>query len=193
MPEGFVQVDEGTGKKLHTFSRTIAPNSVHDEVVIPGEPYLATYSAAHSGVLLTVAGHAMQIMAGASLPLRIQRIQLGSTGGVAGSVILEVKRLTTAGTGGTVQTPAPYDTSDAASGATARTLPTALGTEGALLLATRMGWPSASADSQEFLWVAKDNVKPIYVPAGVTNGICIKHSAIAVALAIVVEFTEAAF
>lgn len=182
-------------KNLHTNSRTIGANTVEDEVTILGEPYLATYSATAQNVSLATAdSHVIQLMAGASLIVRVHRIVLASVGGTAGNVRLTLLRLTAAGSGGTVITARPYDTADSASGATAMTLPTTKGTEGVTLGTHVFGFPDTSSRHEVWEWVAKDNIKPIYIPAGTANGIAIKNSAIAsVGADIVIEFTEANF
>jgi hypothetical protein len=178
-----VQINEGTGKKLAAATYTENAQVVYDQKFIPGEFYLASYSVVAEAVSIATANdHVLQIMAGASLNVRIREIKIeqaaNATG--AGAKSLQVLRLTTAGTGGTAITPSKFDTSDAASGATAMTLPTVKGTESTLLKSTIMVFRQAiSATSggqldDDFTWVQKPNEKPLIIPAGVANGIAIK-------------------
>lgn len=201
MAESFVNVTEGSGKKLHSWSRTIGANMVEDELVLHGLSYYASYTA--GGVLVscaTAASHLLQLMAGASLNVYITRIRVyqGGAATTATLGIINIHRLTTAGTGGGAVTPSPLDTSDAASGATAMTLPTVKGTEAAALHlgahAFMQTTPVAGGDLTLFDWDCdRLKVKPWRIPAGVANGIAVKMvSGIAAATAQVnVEFFEA--
>lgn len=202
--ESIVQVTEGAGKKLHTYQRTIGANAVEDEVVIQGEHYLATYvcgtvnqSAANAG------DDILQVMAGASLNVRIRRIRILQSGVIttAGPCLFSVIRVTTAGTLGTGTTPAKLDNNDAASGATSMVaVPNAShGTAGTTLF-TRVLFPvqtAATAGSPEIFteWVAGDDRKPIIIPAGITNGIVIRNVAAHAGLTVgaEIEFTETSF
>jgi hypothetical protein len=199
MASGIVQVTEGVGKKLDTWSRIIGGNTVEDEFVLPGEFPYASYTAVATGVSsATAASHMMQIMAGAGLNVRIRRIrvnQLAAAGGV-NTIDLSIVRLTTAGTGGTVITPSKLDNGDAAAGATAMTLPTVKGTEGAILWDESM-WVGTAAippSNGRWEWVQHPGSKPIIIPAGATNGIAIKNTALATAtFSITVELVETSF
>jgi len=179
--ESFINQTEGSGKKSHTWDRTIGANLIQDEFVLPGEFPYATYSvvaAAVSGA--TAASHIIQIMAGATLPVRVRRIELTYVGAAAAvaTYSMQVFRLTTAGTGGTAITPRPYDSADAASGATAMTLPTAKGTEG-VQLGQKSLWVMTAAippnSKNDFVWEQKPGEKAIIIPAGTANGIAIKN------------------
>jgi hypothetical protein len=183
MAESIVQVTEGAGKKLHTFNRTIGANSVEDEVVLNGEPYLATYTITTPAVsVATAAAHALQIMAGASLKVRVRRIQMFQIAAATAAVIADfnVLRLTTAGTGGGVVTASPLDPTDAASGATCMTLPTVKGTEGVALDAYNPYLIQTVGASTTMVSPAADRMydllrtKPIIIAAGAANGICVK-------------------
>jgi len=199
MAESFVEVSEGTGTKLHSHQRVIGANTVEDEVVILGEPYLASYIARTDSISTTTAdSHVLQVMAGASLKLRIRRIFIGQSGSTTAdtNTRIAVVRLTTAGTGGTAITPGPVDTADAASGATAMTLPTSKGTEGTILAYLPIGMTAGmiSVDNQ-IEWSQLPQHKPIIVPAGTSNGIALKVVVAANLGAVVcrVEFDEANF
>lgn len=194
-----IQVTQGSGTRLATNSYTEGGVTVHDEKMILGEPYLASYTVAFQSVsIATVDSHIIQIMAGASLNLRIRRIRLyqSALASAASTALMITHRLTTAGTGGTSITARPFDTGDAAAGATAQTLPTAKGTEGVFLERWSMGLLAAQPiTTVPFEWTQLPNQKPIVISAGVTNGFVIKN-ATAVTGATVsgwVEFDETSF
>jgi len=181
MPESFVQVTEGAGKKLHTNQRTIGANIVEDEVVVLGEPYLPTY-VLHGALvgLPTADSHLLQIMAGSTLKVYITHIvvQQDSLAASSTQTRLILTRLTTAGTGGTASTPLAMDPSDAAAGATGMVLPTAKGTEGALILRGELGTTAtAPIDTRnKWEWKASDHGgKPLIIPAGASNGLAVKN------------------
>lgn len=188
-----IRVSEGTGKRIAT-GATYTENSqtVQDEKAILGEPYLASYTAGWATLasLATVNAHLLQIMAGASLKVRIRRVEVGLVGLATTAAIasLNIYRLTSAGTGGTAQTPSPLDPADSASGATVMSLPTAKGTEGVKIASA---WPiiyqtvGASTISPVggivALWdFDRPRSKPLVIAAGAANGIAIK-SEIAIA------------
>ena len=201
MAEAFINVTEGSGKKIHHFNRTIGADSQHDEVVIIGEQYLGHYATATITPVSTATAnsHVLQIMAGASNRLRIRRIEVAQMVPATTAAFCQwaIYRLTTAGTGGTVVTPQLYDPADGAVGATTMTLPTAKGTEGALL------WSGASVMTQTvsatpsainpILELDFDGLrrKPIHVAAGTSNGIALKNiTAIAAATVIVTAWWD---
>lgn len=201
MAENIVEVTAGSGTKLHSWSRTIGANTVHDEFTLPGEfPYGSYVAVAESISIATANDHVLQIMAGASLNVRIRyiRIEQSANASAAANAGFQILRLTTAGTGGTTVTPARYDTSDSASGATAQTLPSSKGTESTLLdrctLSMRASAnPGTAEDVYE--WTQKPGMKPIIIASGTSNGIALK-SITAVTSASVhvhVEFVETAF
>lgn len=184
MAESIVQVTEGSGKKLHTWNRTIGANSVEDEAIYLSEQPLASYRVVPSASvsIATANDHVCQVMAGASLNVYIRRIRVYQTvaATTAAFVQFELYRLTTAGTGGTAITPAPMDTADAASGATAMTLPTAKGTEstrvgnGAMVVDQTV--PTAGLASPPlFEWLFDlPRSKSLRIAAGTTNGVALK-------------------
>lgn len=183
MAESLVQVTEGSGKKLHTWSRTVGANTVEDEVTLPGEHFLATYSITSGSVALATANsHVLQIMAGASLYVRIRRIWItqGSNMTTAARAGFQLIRLTTAGSGGSAITPRPFDTGDAAAGFTAQTLPGVKGTEGVTLFERRINLLSAlsttATTGDQPFWEQNPFTKPIIIPTGAANGICLKYT-----------------
>ena len=188
MPASLVALTEGAGKNLETWQWVIGANTVERQVIAQGEQHLASYIVGHGttgGAVSTATAnsHLMQISAGASLKVRIRRLQVIqsalATTAVLGQIL--IVRLSTAGTGGTAQTPAALDPADAASGATAMHLPTAKGTEGGILYesqpyfiqtltASLPNWPI-------LLDVDFDRLrpKPLIIAAGAANGIAIKQ------------------
>lgn len=203
MAESFVQVTEGSGKKLHTFQRTVGANTVEDEVVLLGESYMATYTARSGAAVSTADSHLMQLMAGASLPVRIRRIMVTPSARADTAFVdgLQVVRLTTAGTGGTVVTPQKFDNSDAAAGATAMVRPTAKGTESGILWEEHVVHPSSTSSSHPHvplmdLRCGADLLsKPIIIPAGTANGIALKNTVAEASATVVVSilFVEVNF
>lgn len=204
MAESIVQVTSAGTTKLHTWQRTIGANNVEDEFVIPGEYPLASYTVVPTGSVsvATANDHILQIMAGASLNVRIRRIRFEQSGNATTAAIgiLEIWRLSSAGTGGTAVTPAKLDTGDAASGATAMTLPTVKGTESVLVMRSALIYrqavsATAAGVDDAWEWVQQPGQKPLIIPAGAANGIAIKSgSAIAAGTVIpYVEFVETSF
>lgn len=204
MGESTVEVTTGTGKKLHSWARTIGANTVEDEVGVNGEQYLATYTVAHGPASMATANsHITQIMAGASLKVRIRRIRVWqfapATTATVG--IWELYRLTTAGTGGTAITPSALDTLDAASGATAMTLPTAKGTEGARIETASCYVIQTVGASTPFNGPMIDwdfdrlRTKPLIIQAGTSNGIAVKNTTGAAAgqVMVTILFDESSF
>lgn len=199
----FVQVNEGTGKKLAAVTYTENGQVVYDSKVVLGEIYLATYSVTTAPVAMSTANsHLLQIMAGASLNVRIRRIHIDQFNGATAAANREIQllRLTTAGTGGTVVTPSKYDTSDAAAGATAMTLPTVKGSESVELwqenvVAYQGLLTTAAQVPDHFDWVQTPGDKPIIIPAGAANGIAFKNtgSDATATWNIKVEFIETSF
>jgi hypothetical protein len=195
-------VTAGAGTNLHTFTRSIGGQTVHDEVVVLGEPYLASY-VFNTGLtsVATSNSHLLQIMAGASLKVQIRSIRI-SQSTLATTVTLAriaLYRLTTAGTGGVVQTAGLLDNSDAAIGATGMVLPTVKGTEAGLIwLQTAIfaqTLSTAGGNGVIWEWNQDKYAKPLIIPAGAANGIAIKQlSGVAAAtVEIDVTLTEANF
>lgn len=202
MAESIVQVTEGVGKKLHTWSRVVGASTVEDEFVLPAEYPLPSYTTIALVIsFATVNDHILQLMAGAALNVRIRRIRItqhaGATAAAAGAI--NVVRLTTAGTGGTVVTPRRNVSADAAAGATAMTLPTVKGTEGDMWWAesynARQTPPAGGGPNVIFEWLQHPGEEPLTIAAGVTNGIAIKSTVAIAAMTgnVVIEFVETAF
>ena len=201
MAESHIGVTEAAtpDAKLHTNTRTIGAHTVEDEVVILGEPYIASYAVMAGAVSCATAGdHLIQLMAGASLNVRVRRISVYQNAAAASStrMTLDIVRLTSAGTGGSALTPVKYESSDSAAGATGMQIPTANGTEGDILHRAAMRVVSTSVDQQDWVWHQLPNAKPFVIPAGTSNGIAVKHNTgtdASATVRIVIEFDETSF
>jgi len=196
MSDTFISITQGSGTKLHTFDRSIGGNTVHDEVILHGEPYLATYviAPAASVSIATANDHVCQVMAGASLNVVIRRIRVYQTVPTSSATFsqLALFRLTSAGTGGTAITPAPLDSADAASGATAMTLPSAKGAEGVQVGRQAMGitqtQPVAGIGPVLVEWdFERFRTKGLRIASGTSNGIAIKSLTAAAAASVQFE------
>jgi hypothetical protein len=183
MAESYIQLPaDSSGKKAHTFQRTIGSNTVEDEILIQGEPYLATYWIDATTVSTATANsHLLQIMAGASLRVYVRRITITQhvLATTAALSRIQIFRLSTAGTGGTAITPAPSDPADAASGATAMTLPTVKGTETTNVMTTTAMFLQALPATASGLQVldldfTRNRQKSLVIAAGTANGIAVK-------------------
>ncbi len=203
MAETFYNATEGSGKKFHAWDKVVGANTVLDEFTLPGEYPLPSYFVQASSISGAIsADHLLQIMAGASLRVRVRRIYVEQSALItaASELSIDVLRLTTAGTGGTAITPAKFDTADAAAGCTAMTLPTAKGTEGTVLLRRRL-MPTqtyATAGLERvpcFEWFQMPNTEPIVFGSGTANGIALKITTGRAGLTLdaTVELVETAF
>ncbi|HEV8282347.1 MAG TPA: hypothetical protein VGQ02_10830 [Candidatus Limnocylindrales bacterium] len=175
MAETTVLIPDTGTKKAHFWDRSIGGNTVLDEFVIPGEYPYASYTATANGLSTATSGaDLMQLMAGASLNLFVRRIEVqqqAAAGAVAPTVI-QIVRLTSAGTGGTVVTPRRAQLTDAASGATAMTLPTAQGATSDIYYNRPLWLGTAAIPILDYwVWEARPNSKGLFIAAGVTNGI----------------------
>ena len=178
---------------------------VLDQKVTLGEQYLASYtiSPASGPSLATASSHILQIMAGASLNVRIRRIEIFQAAPATTATIATIGlyRLSSAGTGGTSITPSPLDPSSAPAGATAMSLPSAKGAEGALLSLSTMATFQALSSTfptpmPSIVWDFDGRRSTsLIIPSGVSSGLAIKNiSAIASAVVtITVWMTETSF
>lgn len=183
MPHNYLEVTAGSGTKLSTWSRTKNSQTVHDQEVILGEPYLATYtiSVATPISAATANAHLLQIMAGTNNRFRLARFRMWQVAVATAAAIKELAifRLTTAGTGGTAITPRKSDPADGAAEATAMTLPTSKGTEGEQLWTGSAAF-FAAVPSTGLLQPLVDLVfddprsKAYEVASGTSNGIALK-------------------
>jgi len=204
--ESLVQVTSGAGPKLHTWQRTVGANNVEDEFTLNAEPPIATYfTTTGSGISIATANsHVYQLMAGASLNVYVRRIAVYQSALATAAAIanMQVIRLTSAGTGGSVANTTPLDTSDAASGAACMTLPTAKGTETNLVGHKTAQFiqtvPTGGTGTATLLceWdYDRLRSKGLRIPAGAANGIAIKNPIAVANATVVVEivFQEASY
>ena len=183
MAESIVQVNSGSGPKLHSYQRTIGSNNVEDEVVLFGEPYLASYTVSADASAATANSHLLQLMAGSTNKTRVRRIEIWQETVATAAAIMDTRlyRLTTAGTGGTVQGENALDPSDGGYGGAAMTLPTVKGTEGGFIALARPYLIQTIGASlgiwQPILVWDFDRLrsKPLMIAAGTANGIAIKN------------------
>ena len=168
-------------RKFHTNQRSNGTDTVEQYVQQEAEPYLATYTAsALSTSLATANAHVVQVMAGASLRVGIRRITLDllTAAGSAALMNFAIQRLITAGTGGTVLSVVAHDPAEAAAGASAMTLPSSKGTEGAVLYlgTTLVNNSLTTVGVQRVLeldWT-RTRTKALWIAAGTSNGIALK-------------------
>ena len=200
MTTSAIAVTEGAGKNIWTESRIVSAVTREAQVVLIGEPALPTYTvSAVSTSAITTGAHLVQLMAGASLYVRVTKInisQRGATSGVATYQGLSLYRLTTAGSGGTAITPSRFDRGDAVASATAQTLPTAKGDEGDLLWYWNLTCEATRPWVREmWSWEASPRCKAIVIPPGTADGIALKlgTGVATVSYDIVIEFTETAW
>lgn len=197
MAQSNVAVTAGSGTLLDTWTTSKGGNTVHAGRWVPGEYPDPSYALSLSNIsAATASSHLMQLMAGASNTVRIRRVWVAQlTPSTAdGQSSVQIIRLTTAGTGGSALTPAPFDLADSASGAAGRSLTTAKGTEGTLIMTGNIGFRNTAPTDGDnaWSWEQHGGTGPIVIPAGTSNGIAIKNgSAIAGATVnIIIEFVE---
>jgi hypothetical protein len=169
------------GAATHTNTRTISATTMHDQYVLPGEFAYASYVVATASTSIATAdAHIVEIMAGASLNVRIRciHIECYNNAGTAIGTAIELWRLSTAGTGGTAVTPRPLDTADSAAGLTAMTLPSAKGTETVLMgrrvLTVRQTISTLGGAEDVVEWLYGDTIKSLILPSGTSNGLAVK-------------------
>jgi len=183
-PGSFIGVTPGAGAKLATGpTYTENGNVTQDEKVLLGEPYEATYVASWNGVsVATLNDHLFELMAPNTLQVYIRHIYIAQQGySTTQGTVLNLARLTSGGSGGTVRTPAALDSGDAAAGSTVMTLPSTKGAEAASLHQWVMvfgatGTTALSNPDGNVLDIRFPNQgqKSFRVPSGTANGMCLK-------------------
>ena len=162
-------------KYLHTSQRTISGTAREDQYVLQGMGAYPTYSVAAYEIAADATGdHVLQIMGDGSNYSRLIRLQIMAN--VATSATrcgLTIKRLSSAGTGGSSITAQPFDTTDTYGGG-AMTLPTTGGTEGVTLFNVSMLMPTGAGDANYWEWQAHPLGKPIIFGTSTANGIVIE-------------------
>lgn len=182
-PHTYIGVNEGTARKISGVTRSIGSNDVTQMDAAVTLPYVPTYTVVTSSPvpLATASSHVFQLM-GSTINRNLLRWIEVTQVGVAASakqVEFEVRRLDTAGTGGTTLTPNPVDQVDPVTTTRGMTLPSSKGTEDELL-GKRAGpvltAPTAGhARVVRFEWVDDVTTKPVTVSAGGTSGIALKN------------------
>lgn len=188
MAASSIQITQGSGTRLATDSYTEGAVIVHNERVGIGDAINATYGIVAAMSTATANSHLLQIMAGASLRVRVLRIEyyLDTPATTVALGVVSLVRLTTAGTGGVAIGVNAFDPAEAAAGATAMQLPTTKGTEGTTLWNGTMKFLQTLSASDDLLqprmvWdFDRLRAKPVIIAAGTANGIVIRQdSAIA--------------
>jgi hypothetical protein len=166
-------------KYLHTEQRTISSVAREDQYVQLGQPAYPTYIVRASGVsIATSADHILQIMADGTNYTRLLAYKITLTDDRPGAdnvAQVALYRLSTAGTGGVAGSGAPYDTADTYGGGV-MTLPTAKGTEAALLHYRYLNIPTAFPSGNGVLaeWRVPEYGKPIIFGTGTGAGLAWK-------------------
>lgn len=200
MAESFLTTAAGN---IHTWTRVISANTVHDQGVFPAEYPGASYIVFGGTISIATAdAHVLELLAGSSLNLKVRciHIEQSSNANAAALGSFSIFRLSTAGTGGSAITPAKFDTSDSAAGATGMSLASSKGTETTELFRIHMPMRQAISATQaqvddQWEWIQKPGQKPLVVAAGTSNGLCIKSNTAVAGGAVDVwfEFVEQAF
>jgi hypothetical protein len=175
----------GAGTNQHTITWTRGAVTGHAGLVHPAEYQEASYRIDGQGSsVATTNDDTLQVMAGSTLNVYVRGIRIWQAGlsAAANTVALDLMRVTTAGTGGTVITPRKLNSGDAAAGCTAMSaVPNATrGTAGDLLGRYRLALSSAQPTNSNGAYVvyeAQTILESIRIAAGTTNGLVLRVSA----------------
>ena len=134
MPDAsYVQVNEGSDRKVAFVQRSISSNTVEQTEVALTLPYIPTYVVTTETPvsLATANSHVLQIMGSTLNRDLLRSVEVTQVGAALNDtrIQFELVRLDDAGTGGTALTPNPTDPVDAATTAAGMTLPSSKGTE----------------------------------------------------------------
>lgn len=170
---------DGAGKNIKTFSRSESGTTREEQVFQLGEQSLPTYTFAAQNVITTTsASHLAFLQGDGTLYTRVHwfEIEQQTLAGAAAIAEIRVYRTTTAGTGGTSISCFPADGGDTSPYAgVGMTLPTAKGTEGALLYQFRLpllaAAPTATAVTSLRRWEQNVYEKPWIIAPATTNGL----------------------
>lgn len=167
---------DGAGKNIKTFSRDEGGTTREEQIFQLGEPSLPTYTAVASAVTTTSASHLFFLQGDGTLYTRVNWFELSQqTMGTAAVAEIRLYRTTTAGTGHGAISCYPVDGADTSPYAgVAGTLPTAKGTEGALLHTVRLPLVASTPTLGTYRWERNAYEKPIIIAPAITNGICWK-------------------
>lgn len=197
MTVSVIAVTEGSGKNIWTDSRTVSSVVREAQVVLLGESTYPTHYTQASGIsVATTADHVLQLMADGTNYSRIKRFEVSLTDDIPATATVldfEVRRLSTAGTGGGSPGFGGND-ADAYAGA-AMTLPTAKGTEAGIVRRFRLPVPSVHPFVSCYVWEARLDAKPIVFGTSTSAGICWKiiTGVASCTVQIAVEFTTTSF
>lgn len=170
-------------RKFRTNQRTSGANTVEEYTSVIAEPPLSTYTISFASTLLSTANsHPLQIMAGASLRVHLRKLVIYQSANAAANtpVVFELRRVTTAGTGGSGIVAAPMDTADPVAGAAAMVLPSSKGTEGVLVGGRHRGTILANASTANLQPIldldwSRERTKGPVIAAGTSNGLVLKN------------------
>jgi hypothetical protein len=164
---------------------------------IEGNPNKSTYAISILNAAPVSANYILAtIEAGASKILRLKRITIGNIGNAtaAQKTVFSILRTTAASTGGVVNTPVLFDSTDSAYSGIARiTSPTI--TAGTVLYQTSAYTPTTVGSFNQLVidFTKLLFMKPITIAAGITNGIALRVDNGAAGYAnldLILEFTE---
>ena len=172
-----------SARKFRSHQRTSGANTVEEYMSVVSEPPLSTYTISFASTLLsTINSHPLQIMAGSSLRVHLRKLTLYQSANAAANtpIVFELRRLTTAGTGGSGLDPAPMDTADPVAGAKAMVLPSSKGTEGILVGGRHRGTILANASTANLQPIldldwSRERTKGPIIAAGTSNGLVLKN------------------
>jgi hypothetical protein len=113
-----VLVNQGSDVAIRTYGRS---DSTYEWLQSLSEPFTATYTVCPTAAVSTATAnsHLLQIMAGASNAVVLRHLLVTQLANAGAATVgqFELRRLTSAGTGGTAVTPGATDPGDAAAGA----------------------------------------------------------------------------
>jgi hypothetical protein len=170
-------------RKFHTIQRSNGTDTVEQYVQLLGEAHLLTYTIVTGAVGVVGANsHPLEIMAGSTYRVGVQWIYVTQAVNATSTqqIQWQVFRLNSAGTGGGAVTPGPTDPADAASGATAMTLPTVKGTEtGQIWNDTKLVHATIATVGINSPGLMIDfrglRHKALWIAAGTSNGVALKN------------------
>ena len=178
--DSVVQIDEGSGKMLAHVQRSVASNTVYQQVSLIGEAYLPTYTATATTAMTMGANDHLFELQGATINRlylrKIEVCQLANATAVTAAV--QLMRTTTAGTGGSSYPPAATDPTSSATTATFRGgLSANKGTEGTVLGEWTMPMfaaPGVLAKPALVLEWSDPRGQPPTIAGGNANGLALK-------------------
>lgn len=196
MTESQIALTEGSGKNLRTWQRTIGGTAREEQFFQYGEPTATTYTVIASALSVgSAGGHLLQIMGDGTNYIRIERMEFRQ-GGFAGAdslALVQLKRLTTAGSGGTALNARAHDEADTDPYAgDVRSSPTTKGTEGSTLWRSRFKLTDTIPEYEPAVYSRPlGNVKPYIAGPGTADGfVWVNETAIGTAtMDLVVTFT----